>query len=48
MDKSMEVLDLNQVPELEEVEMLDISHSPYWCKDWENYNKPTNELDPNQ
>jgi hypothetical protein len=45
MDESMEVLDLNQAPELEEVEMLDISCSPHWCKDWEDYNELMNELD---
>jgi hypothetical protein len=48
MDKSIEALDLNQVPELEEVEMLDISHSLYQCKDWEDYNKLINKLDPSQ
>jgi hypothetical protein len=47
MDESMEVLDLNQVPELEEVKMLNISHSLYRCKDWEDYNKLRNELNPN-
>jgi hypothetical protein len=48
MDESMEALDLNQAPELEEVEMLDISHSPRQCKDWEDYNEPMNELDPSR
>jgi hypothetical protein len=33
MDDSMEALDLNQVPELEEVKMLNVSHSPYQRKD---------------
>jgi hypothetical protein len=48
MDESMEALDLNQAPELEEVEMLDVSHSPYWRKDWEEYDEPMNKLDPSQ
>jgi hypothetical protein len=48
MDESMEVPDLNQAHELEEVKMLDISHSPYRCKDQEDYDEPTNELDPSQ
>jgi hypothetical protein len=48
MDESMEALDLNQVPELEEFEMLDISHSPHQCKDREDYDELTNELDPSQ
>jgi hypothetical protein len=49
MDKSMEALDINQVPELEEVEMLDTSHSPHpWHREWENYDKLMNELDPDR
>jgi hypothetical protein len=42
MDKAMEA------PEPEEFEMLNVSHSPYWCKDWEDYDELTNELDPSQ
>jgi hypothetical protein len=48
MDESMEALDLNQAPELEEVEMLDISRSPHRHKDQEDYDEPMNELDPSQ
>jgi hypothetical protein len=49
MDKSMEVLDINQVPELEEVNMLNASHSPYpWHREWEDYDEPMNELDPDR
>jgi hypothetical protein len=48
MDESMEALDLNQVPELEEVGMFDISHSPCWHRDWEDYDEPMNKLDPDQ
>jgi hypothetical protein len=48
MDESMEVLDLNQAPELEEVKMLDVSCSPYQHRDWEDYDEPTNKLDPDQ
>jgi hypothetical protein len=48
MDESMEVLDLNQVPELQEVKILNVFHSLYQHKDQEDYNELTNELDPNR
>jgi hypothetical protein len=49
MDESMEVLDLNQVPKLEEVEMLNASHSPYsQHREQEDHSKLMNELNPDR
>jgi hypothetical protein len=44
MDESIEALDLNQAPEPEEVEMLNVSCSPYQHRDQEDYDELMNKL----